>query len=294
MSASHLPASQLANTDLHIAGVHVRISCMAEACVAGIRALTKLFGLHEGGGSPALYFRLEARDKTMQLTCNGEHIWQGEEPGELVAAFEWAFYNRTIDLLYPHFVSLHAASVNWHGHVITIAGHSGAGKSSLCTAALLSGAEYFSDEYSLLDVSGRITPFPRPLQWGGESHPAFPLHAMRDSGLFDEARYSFTGRDNQAVTSLLWHPARLADEEREMGLLLMPRFDVTAQDVQCEALPRSQALMELAAEMHHKLPVAERLRQLHRRIPQQIPMYRLVFSDVHRAWGAVRKLLTDN
>jgi len=289
MSAEHLT-----NTDLHIAGLHVRVSCMAEACVAGIRALTALFEMYKGGGSPALHFRLETSSRAIQLTCNGEYIWQGEEPGEVVAAFEWAFYNRTIDRLYPRLISLHAASVKWYGHGITIAGRSGAGKSSLCTAALLDGASYFSDEYSLLGTAGLITPFPRPLQWGGESHPAFSLQAMRDSGLFGEARYSFTDRDNQAVTSLLWHPAKLAGKEKEMELLLMPRFDAAAQDVQCEALPRSQALMELAAEMHHKLPVAERLRELHRRIPQHLRIHRLIFSDVHRAWGTVKALLAGD
>jgi len=277
--------------DLRIAQLHVRIHCDAAACEAGIEALTRLFSRHHPAGAADLDFSFKQNENGTSLSCNNEHIWQGEEAGEVLAAFEWAFYNRSIALLYPRFISLHAASVNWQGHGITIAGYSGAGKSSLCTAALLHGAEYLSDEYSLLDEHGCISPYPRALQWGGETHPAFSQQGMRDSGLFGEGRYTFTGRDGQPITSLLWHPRRLAEQATGLHLLLLPRFDADAQQVSCEPLARSQAMMELAAETHHKLPVADRLRELHRRIPDTTAIYRIVFPDVHQAWNRVESLL---
>jgi len=281
------------SADLSIAHLHVRIHCESPACCEGIEALTALFEHTQATEHPDICFTLRMVDGGTVLTCNGEHIWQGEEAGEVVAAFEWALYNRAINMLHPRFISLHAATVGWQGHAITIAGASGAGKSSLCTAALLHGADYFSDEYSLLDQQGRITPFPRPLQWGGETHPAFTNQAMHDSGLFAEGRYSFTAHDGQAITSLLWHPRHLAGEPVPLSLLLLPRFDAAAEPATCEPLARSQALMELAAEMHHKLPVRGRLRELNSRIPAATRMLRLVFSDVHAAWGQVEQLLTS-
>jgi len=276
--------------NLNIAHLRVRIHCAAPACNDGIEALTALYQHGREAGDADLCFTLKPGFDGASLDCDGEHIWQGQEAGEVVAAFEWAFYNRVIAALYPHFVSLHAASVNWQGHGITIAGSSGAGKSSLCSAALLHAAEYFSDEYSLLDGEGCITPFPRPLQWGGSEHPAFSRQDMRDSGLFGEGEYAFTGRDGQRITSLLWHPRLLATAPLHMSLLLLPRFDPDSEGVSSEPVARSQALMELAEEMHHKLPVKDRLRELHHRLPDTTRCVRLVFSDVHAAWRRVEKL----
>jgi len=280
-------------TDLLIAGLSIRISCSAQACSEGIAALTALFERAAFNGEADLRYSIVQDNNSAHLFCNGQHIWGSEEAGEVVAAFEWALYSRTIDALFPLYLSMHAATVGHQGTTITIAGHSGAGKSSLCTAALLAGADYFTDEYSLLDKQGRITPYPRALQWGGESHPAFPLPCMRDSGLFGEGRYDFTGRDGQHIVSLLWHPVRLAREPAALKLLLLPRFDAGASGVDMQPVARSQALMELAEEMHHKLPVLGRLRELHRRIPPDTTIYRIVFSDVHRAWERVEKLLPD-
>ncbi len=279
--------------NLNIAHLHIRIHCTDPACSEGIEALTTLYAHGKESGDADLCFTIQPSADGAMLDCNGEHIWQGEEAGEVVAAFEWAFYNRILDLLYPAFVSLHAATVSWQGHGITIAGTSGAGKSSLCTAALLSGADYFSDEYSLLDIAGYITPFPRPLQWSATEHPAFSRQFMDGSGLFGEGSYAFTGHDGQPVTSLLWHPRHLATEPVSMSLLILPRFDASADAVQSEYVLRSQALMELAEEMHHKLPVQDRLRELHQRIPQATRFVRLAFPDVHQAWKRVEQLLTD-
>jgi len=279
--------------NLNIAHMRVRIHVTA-TCNDGIEALTALYKHDADENDTDLCFTFKPFGNGASLDCNGEHIWQGQEVGEVVAAFEWAFYNRVIAALYPDFVSLHAATVNWQGHGISMAGTSGAGKSSLCTAALLHGADYFSDEYSLLDKQGRITAFPRPLQWDNNEHPAFSRQDMHDSGLFGEGSYAFTGHDGQPVTSLLWHPRRLATTPANLSLLLLPRFDPAIEGVRSESVTRSQVLMELAEEMHHKLPVQERLRQLHQRIPDNIHFVRLVFSDVHQAWGRVEHLIATD
>jgi hypothetical protein len=277
--------------NLNIAHLHVRIRCAVPACSEGIEALTALYPHSVDVHDTDLCFTFKPFGHGATLDCNGEHIWQGEEAGEVIAAFEFAFYNRTIAALYPFVVSLHAATVSWQGHGITIAGTSGAGKSSLCTAALLNGADYFSDEYSLLDETGRITPYPRPLQWDNNEHPAFSRQDMYDSGLFGEGGYAFTGQDGKPVASLLWHPRRLATAPVKLSLLLLPRFDPNIEGVSNEPMARSQVLMELAEEMHHKLSVQERLRELNQRIPHSTKFERLVFSDVHQAWTRVEHLI---
>jgi len=280
--------------NLNIAHLRVHICCAVPACNDGVEALTALYPHSADEIEPDLCFTLKPSGNGATLDCNGEHIWQGEEAGEVVAAFEFAFYNRVVAALYPFVVSLHAATVNWQGKCITIAGTSGAGKSSLCTAALLNGAEYFSDEYALLDKQGRITPFPRPLQWDNNEHPAFSRQDMYNSGLFGEGGYAFTGHDGQPVASLLWQPKRLAKAPAKLSLLLLPRFDADVDGVKNEPVARSQALMELAEEMHHKLSVQARLRELNQRIPDSTKFERLIFSDVHQAWARVEQLIADD
>jgi hypothetical protein len=58
---------------------------------------------------------------------------------------------------------VHAGVVGWNGGAILMPGHSHAGKSSLVSALVRSGATYYSDEYAVLDDQGLVYPFARPL-----------------------------------------------------------------------------------------------------------------------------------
>lgn len=63
---------------------------------------------------------------------------------------------------------LHAAMVGVGSRAIVLPGASGAGKSTLTAALLREGARYGSDEYAVLDDTGRVYPFPRRLAPGFE------------------------------------------------------------------------------------------------------------------------------
>ena len=60
-------------------------------------------------------------------------------------------------------VFVHAGVVGWRGKAIVIAGKTFTGKTTLIAELVKLGAEYYSDEYAVLDLSGRVRPFPRPL-----------------------------------------------------------------------------------------------------------------------------------
>jgi hypothetical protein len=62
------------------------------------------------------------------------------------------------------FVFVHAGVVAWKGKAILLPGRSFCGKSSLVRALVAAGATYYSDEYAVLDQSGRLYPFPRALR----------------------------------------------------------------------------------------------------------------------------------
>jgi len=275
---------------ISIAHMDVGIECEESGCVQGITGLTVLF-LTSHPSTPDMLFSIKPSAGMLQLALDDELLWQAKDAGEIVAAFEYEFYNRTITALYPPLISLHASTVSLNGTCITCAGASGAGKSSLCTEALLQGATYFSDEFTLLDGTGQITPFPRPLQWGSEEHPAFSHETMLKSGLFNKASYCFPDRAGNTVTSLLWHPEHLANAPEPMRIVLLPQYGATNSAATLTGLRRSQGIMELAAHVHHNLPPAERIRRLHERIPDQAAFYRLSFSDVHAAWKQVETLI---
>lgn len=58
---------------------------------------------------------------------------------------------------------VHAGAVAWRGVGIVLPGRSMAGKSTLVRALVEAGAEYYSDEYAVLDPRGSLHPYPKPL-----------------------------------------------------------------------------------------------------------------------------------
>jgi hypothetical protein len=60
-------------------------------------------------------------------------------------------------------VFVHAGAVGWHGKAIIIPGRSMSGKTSLVKELVRAGATYYSDEYAVLDMRGRVHPYPQPL-----------------------------------------------------------------------------------------------------------------------------------
>jgi hypothetical protein len=64
----------------------------------------------------------------------------------------------------PRRVFVHAGVVGWNGKAILIPGSSFSGKSTLVAELLRAGATYYSDEYAVIDASGRVHPYARDLR----------------------------------------------------------------------------------------------------------------------------------
>jgi hypothetical protein len=60
-------------------------------------------------------------------------------------------------------VFVHAGCVAVDGRAVVLPGRSLSGKSSLTAALLRAGADYYSDEYAVLDSQGLVHPYPRKL-----------------------------------------------------------------------------------------------------------------------------------
>jgi hypothetical protein len=75
----------------------------------------------------------------------------------------------------PRKVFIHSGVVGWKGKAILIPGSSFSGKSHLVAELVRAGAQYYSDEYAVIDGHGRIHPYLRPLrlrkdEFGRELH----------------------------------------------------------------------------------------------------------------------------
>ncbi|HEV2974735.1 MAG TPA: hypothetical protein VGX69_07015 [Solirubrobacteraceae bacterium] len=63
----------------------------------------------------------------------------------------------------PDHVFVHAGVVGVGERAIVLPGRSFAGKTTLVAALVQAGAEYWSDEYAVLDANGLVHPYPKPL-----------------------------------------------------------------------------------------------------------------------------------
>jgi hypothetical protein len=115
---------------------------------------------------------------------------------------------------------VHAGVVGWQGGAILIPGRTHSGKSSLVSALVAAGATYYSDEYAVLDDSGLVHPFARPLgirdATGRTRHvePAAIGAAIGDSPL--PVRLVVVA---QYAPGAEWRPRRLSPGETVLALL---------------------------------------------------------------------------
>lgn len=61
-------------------------------------------------------------------------------------------------------VFVHSGCVEWSGRAMLLPGRSMAGKTTMTAALLAAGARYMSDEFAVLDSSGRVHAYPRTLR----------------------------------------------------------------------------------------------------------------------------------
>jgi hypothetical protein len=121
----------------------------------------------------------------------------------------------------PARIFVHAGVVGWRGHAIVIPGRSHSGKSRLVAALVAAGAQYYSDEYAVLDERGRVHPFARPLSIRQPDN-APPRHARaEDLGGRTGTRPVPVGLvlDTACRAGTTWRPRRLSAGAGVLALL---------------------------------------------------------------------------
>ncbi len=96
------------------------------------------------------------------LYGDGIRVARDAELGQVLKAFEADLHLYTAtessDMTF-----LHAGVVGWRGRAILVPGPSFCGKTTLVRELLRLGAMYYSDEFAVVDNSGLVHPFARPL-----------------------------------------------------------------------------------------------------------------------------------
>jgi hypothetical protein len=83
----------------------------------------------------------------------------------------------------PERVFVHAGVVGYQGRAIMLPGRSFAGKSILVRELVRAGAQYYSDEYAVLDSEAGVHPYPRPISIRNERNPGVTEHSVDTMGV---------------------------------------------------------------------------------------------------------------
>lgn len=83
----------------------------------------------------------------------------------------------------PERVFVHAGVVGYRGRGILLPGRSFAGKTTLVGELVRAGAQYYSDEYAVLDSAGSVHPYPRPLSIRNGRMPGVTRHQVHTLGV---------------------------------------------------------------------------------------------------------------
>lgn len=103
-----------------------------------------------------------SKDQKYQLYENGR--FRSEADTEFILLNFFTSYLRvTVAERAEPWVFVHAGVVGVKGRAIIIPGNSYTGKTTLVAELVKRGADYYSDEYAILDESGLVHPFPRDL-----------------------------------------------------------------------------------------------------------------------------------
>lgn len=124
----------------------------------------------------------------------------------------------------PEHVFLHAGVVGWRGKAIVMPADSFQGKSTLVTELVRSGAEYYSDDFAILDAQGNVHPFARRISMRGTDakgrmtlydHTAGDLGGVEGRAAIPVGAIIFT----QYAESGRWRPKMLTAGEGAMRAL---------------------------------------------------------------------------
>jgi hypothetical protein len=108
------------------------------------------------------------------LKQNSEEIASGTSRLKFFKFFD-SVIRASVGEYSPKHVFLHAGAVGWKGQAIVLPADSFKGKSTLVTELVRLGATYLSDDFAILDASGFVHAFPRPIGRRSEDYQTYQM-----------------------------------------------------------------------------------------------------------------------
>jgi hypothetical protein len=210
-------------------GVRVEIagndrSLLDEAAETAKRSLLGNFKL-ASGGRPDQHFEMTVSPggRYFRVAKNGVEIAGGRSRVKFVKFFD-TLVRVSVGEAAPEHVFLHAGVVGWRGKAIVMPADSFQGKSTLVTELVRAGAEYYSDDFAILDAAGLVHPFARRISMRGTDekggmtvydHSAEELGGVAGSKPIRVGAIIFTKYEEGAA----WRPKTLTAGEGAMQAL---------------------------------------------------------------------------
>ena len=121
----------------------------------------------------------------------------------------------------PRKVFVHAGVVGWRGRAVLIPGRSFSGKTTLVAELVRAGAVYYSDEYAVLDSSGLVHPYARPLGIRQDGNTESERHSVESLGGSRGRRPLSVGLVvvTEYKAGARWRPRRLTAGQGALALL---------------------------------------------------------------------------
>lgn len=115
-----------------------------------------------GGKMDHLFELTHTKGGTYRLIQNGERISHGRSRFKFFKFFDTILRVSVAEYAKDR-VFLHAGVVGWKGRAILMPADSFKGKTTLVSELVRNGAEYYSDDFAVIDAKGLVHPFARPL-----------------------------------------------------------------------------------------------------------------------------------
>ena len=148
-------------------GVRVKIQSsspqlLAEAEGAARKALLDNVAIIENKEAEHVFRVTEDGDGVLHLGRNDDEVSYDSSRPRFFKFFD-SLLRITVAEHAQGRVFVHAGVVGWKGKAIVVPANSFRGKSTLVAELIRNGADYYSDEYAILDAEGRVHPFPRDI-----------------------------------------------------------------------------------------------------------------------------------
>ncbi len=127
-----------------------------------------------------LIIKLDRTTRTRILYQNGKEIARGGTRRKFFKFFD-SVIRIAVGELAPGLVFLHAGVVGWKGKAVIMPADSFKGKSTLVSELVRNGAEYYSDDFAIIDSAGLVHPFARRINRRTEDFKTYDI-SVEDLG----------------------------------------------------------------------------------------------------------------